>query len=115
MKKLLLLLVVMAGLIMSFIPLILTSTYLFTGFSRQALLDMLTKIPPERFWFFAVPWLIISYVACMWLFMKMFSVAFEKPRKKVYYLRQEDNKPGEMYDGEGNIVEFLDLGKKSAI
>jgi hypothetical protein len=113
--KILKLLAVMAGLIMSFIPLILVSTYLFTGFNRQALLDMLNKIPAERFWFFAIPWLILSYFSCMWLFMKMFSVAFEKPRKKVYYLRQEDNTPNEVYDSEGNIVEFLDLGKKSAI
>jgi hypothetical protein len=116
MKRLLLVLVLMAGLIMSFLPLVLASTYLFSGFSRQAFLEMLNKIPAGNFAFFAIPMLITSYASCMYLFFKIFLMSFEKPKKKiVYYLKEEDNVLAEMYDSEGKEIEFLNLGKKSAI
>jgi hypothetical protein len=94
MKKLLITLAMLAALIFSFFPLILTSTYLFTGFDRQAMLDLLTKIPARNFWAFAVPMLIGSYAVTMLLFYKTLERSvYKKERqepKQIYYLEDQD-------------------------
>ena len=99
MKRLLLFLVAMAGFIMSCFPMILSGTYLFTGGDRQAFLDLLNKIPKERFYLFAVPMVIINFGCTCYLLWKVlyFGLVDNKPlpapKKEVYYL--EDDHLGE--------------------
>jgi hypothetical protein len=92
--KLLKFFAVMALFIMSCFPLVLSSVYLFSGGNRQAFMDMLTKIPKERFWLFAVPMVIISYCASMCLLWKTFEIGLAEPKpapkKEVFYL-EDDN------------------------
>ena len=101
--KLLKFFALLALLIMSFFPLILSSVYLLTGGDRQAFLDLLNKIPKENFWLFAVPLLIICYACTCYLFWKLvdISVGTKKPefipKKEIYYL--EDDHLGEKLSG----------------
>ena len=102
MKKLILTLALLTALIFSFFPLILTSTYLFTGFDRQSMLDLLTKIPAKNFWAFAVPLLIGSYAVTMWIFYKVFDYGLSRKeaipeKKQIYYL--EDDSLGDKLSG----------------
>lgn len=102
MKKLILTLALLVALIFSFFPLILTSTYLFTGFDRQSMLDLLNKIPAKNFWAFAVPLLIGSYAVTMLLFYKALEQGVYKKEaipepKQIYYL--EDDSLGDKLSG----------------
>lgn len=101
MKRLFLLLAFMALLIMSFFPLILSSVYLFSGFDRQAFLDLLMKIPVRNFPYFAIPLLIICYACTLYLFWQVFYIGLvgkkPVPKKEVYYL--EDNNINEKISG----------------
>jgi hypothetical protein len=38
-----------------------------------------------------------------------------EPKKKIYYLQDDEGKPGEVIDMDGNKVEFMNLGKKDSI
>jgi predicted membrane protein len=95
MKRLILLLAMLAALIFSFFPLIIVSAYLFTGGDRQSMLDLLTKIPAHRFWLFAVPLTFSCFGATLWLFYKTFDYGLSRkeviPEKKQIYYLEDDN------------------------
>lgn len=82
MKHLLKLLGVMSAMIISLFPMTIFSVYLFTGFEKQATIDLLNKIPVESFWMFMLPNVVILYCTSCWLFYKMFETAFGKMTNK---------------------------------
>lgn len=70
----------------TFIPLVAFSAYLFT-FDKQALIDILIKIPKDRFWLFMIPAIIMCYGCTCWLFWKLVEMdrLIALPQKEVYY------------------------------
>ena len=115
MKRLLLMLGATVLLLFSFFPAIAATAYVLGG--KQAFMDFLLKIPDGRFWLFGIPLFFVCLGSCCYLFFMVFKLGLtpEKPKKKIYYLQDDEGKPGEVIDMDGNKVEFMNLGKKSAI
>ena len=106
---------VMVLILFSFFPLLASAAYLFSG--RQAFMEFITVIPDGRFWLVGIPMFISCFGATMYLCKYAFihGLSPEKPKKKIYYLQEDDDEPGEMIDMDGNKVEFMNLGKKDQI
>lgn len=105
----------MVLMLFSFFPAILATAYILGG--RQGFMEFLTKIPDGRFWLMGIPLFLVTLGGTCYLFFMVFQfgLASNKPKKTVYYLKEEDGTPGEVFDGEGNKVDFINLGKKDSI
>jgi hypothetical protein len=57
-------------LMFSFFPLIVTSIYLFTGFSEGSVMLFILKIPTSRFWLIGIPALLETYFVTLYLWYK---------------------------------------------
>jgi energy-coupling factor transporter transmembrane protein EcfT len=115
MKRVLLMLGAMVLLLFSSFSAIAASAYVLGG--KQAFMDFLQKIPDGRFVFIGIPMFLVTFGSCCYLFFMVFQYGLspEKPKKKIYYLRDDSGKTNKVFDSEGNEVEFLDLGKKDQI
>ena len=115
MKRLALVILGLVLFVFSFMPLMASAAYVFGG--RQAFMDFITKTADGRFWMVGIPMFISCFGATFALLYLIFNSAFSpmKPKKKIYYLQEEDGKPGEVIDMDGNKVEFMNLGKKDSI
>ena len=113
MKRLFLMLSVMALMLFSFFLLLAASAYLFAG--RQGFMQFITKIPDGRFWLIGIPMFISCFGATMYLCWYIFIHGLSTTKKKIYFLQDYEGNPGEMIDMDGNKVEFMSLGKKDQI
>lgn len=115
MKKIILILLLFVVFLFSILPTMLGMIYVLSG--REAMMTFLNETAPGRMWMVGIPLFIITLAGSCGIFYLIYYVAFSSqiPRKKVYYLKDVDGTPGEVFDGEGNKVEFMDLGKKDQI
>ena len=114
MKRLFLLLGAMALMLFSFFPLLAGGAYVFGG--REAFLEFITKIPEGRFWLIGIPMFLSCFGSTYFLFYYVFKFGLTSGvKKKIYYLQDDEGKPGEVIDMDGNKVEFMNLGKKDSI
>jgi hypothetical protein len=113
MKKLALLIVMIVGFLFSFFPLLAAGAYVFGG--REGFMQFITKIPEGRFWLVGIPMFLSCFAATFFLLYYMFKTGMYAPKKKIYYLQDDSGNPGEVFDMDGNKVEFMNLGKKDSI
>jgi hypothetical protein len=115
MKKIIITLLLFVAFLFSILPSMLGASYALGG--RQAFMKFVTETAEGRFWMVGIPLFIITLAGSCGIFILIYYNAFGsmKPKKKVYYLKDEDGKRSEVFDGEGNKVEFMDLGKKDSI
>jgi hypothetical protein len=115
MKKVIITLLLLTVFIFSFIPAMLGASYIFGG--REAFMKFVTETADGRFWMLGIPLFIMTFAGTCGILFYIFYYAFGsmKPKKKIYYLKEEDGTRSEVFDMEGNKVEFMNLGKKDSI
>ena len=115
MKRLFLMLGIMVLMLFSFFPLLAGGAYIFAG--RQGFMEFITKIPVGRFWLIGIPMFLSCFGSTYFLFYYVFKFGLTSgvPKKKIYYLQDDEGNPGEVIDMDGNKVDFMNLGKKDSI
>lgn len=105
----------MVLMLFSFFPLIAATAYVFAG--RVGFMQFITKIPVGRFWIIGIPLFLSCFGATYFLFYYVFKFGLTSgvPKKKIYYLQDDEGKLGEVIDMDGNKVDFMNLGKKDQI
>lgn len=81
MKKLLLFLkmiVILIGFLSTMAVATFSSIYVFTGFSKDAYMQVMNKIPKETFGYIIIPTIIISFCVGVFLFKKLYNVGLSK-------------------------------------
>jgi hypothetical protein len=84
---------VFAVLLLSIIPLVFITTYVFTGCEKESFIVILQQIPADRFWLVGLPLFVMCYVSTIYLLYKFFKLGKNKPelfKEKTIY-RLEDN------------------------
>jgi len=81
-------------LLLSFIPLIFISTYVFTGCSKESFIIILQQIPVDRFWLVGLPLFVMCYVITFYLLWRFFKFGIREPelfkKKEIYHLEDSD-------------------------
>lgn len=115
MKKIIIILLLFVAFLFSILPTMLGAVYVLSG--REAMMTFLNETAPGRMWMVGIPLFLSTFTFTCGVFGLIYYVAFGslKPKKKIYYLREEDGKRAEVFDMNGNKVDFMDLGKKDQI
>ena len=86
---------VFAVLLLSVIPLVFITTYVFTGCEKESFIVILQQIPADRFWLVGLPIFVMCYVSTIYLLYKFFKSGANNPKllfkKKTIYRLEDDN------------------------
>lgn len=115
MKKIIYLLLLFVVFLFSILPAMLGMVYVVSG--REGMMTFLNETAPGRMWMVGIPLFISTFTFTCGIFGLIYYLSFKNqiPKKKVYYLKEEDGSRAEVFDMEGNKVDFMDLGKKDQI
>jgi hypothetical protein len=97
-----------AVLLLSIIPLVFITTYVFTGYNKDSFIAILQLIPADRFWLVGLPLFVMCYVSTFYLLLKFFKLGGNKrvlfKQKIVYRLEDADinDKLSELMSGDKN-------------
>ena len=83
-------------LLLSILPLVFISTYVFTGCSKESFMVIIQQIPARIFWLVGLPLFVMCYGIAFYLLWKFFKLGISHPEafkfkvKKVYRLEDDD-------------------------